>query len=104
MKTNEAASVNPRPFDSVIAEPSQVQARSTSRPLGSDVDALVEHLTEEMSRRWRSGERPVVEEYLALYPQLLQQPAAAAELIYEEICLRHDHGLPVANAEILARF
>jgi serine/threonine protein kinase len=62
-------------------------------------DSLVERLAEEMNRRWHAGERPRSEDYLALYPELGQQPEAALELIYEEISLRRDYGLPVVAAE-----
>ena len=32
-------------------------------------DHPVDELAEELARRWRSGERPSVEEYAARYPQ-----------------------------------
>src|SRR5436305_769320 len=67
-------------------------------------EALVERLAAEMAERWRAGERPVSEEYLAHYPQLREQPEAAVELIYEEVCLRQEHGEAVADADILLRF
>ena len=50
------------------------------------------NLAEEMARGWRAGERPVVEDFLARYPELHQQPGAAVELIYEELCLREEYG------------
>jgi serine/threonine protein kinase len=65
---------------------------------------LVDHLAEDMARRWRGGERRVVEDYLARYPGLAEHPEAAAELIYEELCLRREAGQPQAAADVLRRF
>ncbi len=70
----------------------------------SPLSTLVDRLAEELGRRWRSGERPVVEDYLALYPELSDRPEAAAELIYEELCLRQEHDRGVDAAEVLCRF
>jgi serine/threonine protein kinase/Flp pilus assembly protein TadD len=64
----------------------------------------VDRLAEELGRRWRAGERPVAEEYLARHPELLDRPEAAIELIYEELCLRQEHGEKVDGAELLRRF
>jgi serine/threonine protein kinase/tetratricopeptide (TPR) repeat protein len=65
---------------------------------------LVEHLAQEMARRWHAGECPLTEEYLDLYPALWSKPEAALELIYEEIDLRQKYDKEVAVAEILDRF
>lgn len=68
------------------------------------VEHLVEALAEEMAQRWREGERPCVEDYLALYPQLREQPEAALELLYEEIHLRQEQGQEIRAEELLRRF
>jgi tetratricopeptide (TPR) repeat protein len=73
----------------------------TPAPSGS---LLVDRLAEELGRRWRAGERPVAEDYLALYPELWQHPEAAVELIYEELCVRREHGQEAAAADVLRRF
>jgi serine/threonine protein kinase len=65
---------------------------------------LLERLAEEMGRRWRAGERPPAEEYLARHPELATEPEAALELIAEEIYLRAEVGEEVAGAELLRRF
>ena len=65
---------------------------------------LVERLADELARCWRAGERPVVEDYLALYPELSKRPDAVAELIYEELCLRQEFGQKEAADDILRRF
>jgi serine/threonine protein kinase len=67
-------------------------------------DSLAERLAEEMRRRWRRGERPLAEEFLRRHPELWDRPQAAAELIYEEICLREEDGEPGADEDVLHRF
>jgi serine/threonine protein kinase len=67
-------------------------------------DSLAERLAEDMRRRWDRGERPRAEEYLDRHPELWEHPEAAAELIYEEICLRQEGGEAGASAEVLRRF
>jgi serine/threonine protein kinase/Flp pilus assembly protein TadD len=57
-----------------------------------------------MARRWQQGERVLAEEYFAQYPELQSQPEAATELIYEEICLRFQHGEGAATSDVLDRF
>jgi serine/threonine protein kinase/Tfp pilus assembly protein PilF len=61
-------------------------------------------LAEEMTAAWRRGERPCAEDYLARYPQLTDEPEAAVQLIYEEICLREEFGLKLASSEVIRRF
>jgi hypothetical protein len=72
--------------------------RSSSAP------TLVERLADELARRWRAGERPVVEDYLTRHPDLIHHPEAAAELIYEELCLRQECGQMDAADDVLRRF
>jgi serine/threonine protein kinase/Flp pilus assembly protein TadD len=69
-----------------------------------EADSLVQRLVEDMGRRWREGERPRAEEYLARWPELRDQAGAALELIYEEFCLRREHGDDVPAEEIYRRF
>lgn len=71
---------------------------------GPSRSSLVNRLAEEMARRWRAGERPLVEDYLARHPELRDQPEAAIELIYEEYSLRHEHGEAADPGDILGRF
>jgi serine/threonine protein kinase len=72
--------------------------------LAEDADRLVDDLVEEMAQRWRDGERPLVEDYLVLHPQLCEQPEAALELLYEEIHLRQEQGQELRAEELLGRF
>src|SRR5262249_53118766 len=92
-----------------LAEENGMEKQSSSttvRPhtggLRSEVDSgrgegerrewLVERLAEEMAAAWGQGGRPLVEDYMARHPELGDNPALAARLIYEEICLREDLG------------
>jgi tetratricopeptide (TPR) repeat protein len=67
-------------------------------------EALAVQLVGEMIERWRRGERPPAEEFLTRHPALLEHPEPAADLIYEELCLRQEHGVPVSAEEMLRRF
>jgi serine/threonine protein kinase len=73
-------------------------------PGSGALSSLVDRLADDLGRRWRAGERPAVEDYLARYPQLCDRPEAAAELIYEELCLRREYAEAADAAEVLARF
>src|SRR5438270_6498422 len=79
--------------------PSSNQAEA---PAG--LEALVEGLLDDMRRRWQAGERPVAEDYLARHPQLRDRPDAAAELIYEEVCLRQEYREGGTASDVVRRF
>src|SRR5262249_61986737 len=73
--------------------------RMASPPLdSSELDALAERLADEMRQRWRRGDRPLTEEFLDRHPDLRDKPGAAAELIYEEVCLREEFGEAAASS------
>jgi serine/threonine protein kinase len=79
--------------------------RSPADPLTREAaDALAADLVAEMTRRWRSGERPHAEEFLDRCPQLYAHPEAAADLIYEEICLREEYGPDLSVEQVFGRF
>lgn len=67
-------------------------------------EALAARLVGEMAQRWRQGDRPLAEEFLERCPDLLGQPQAAADLIYEEYCLRNELGPEIPAAEFFERF
>lgn len=67
-------------------------------------DALIARLADEMVEAWRQGQRPGVEVYLERHPELRAQPSAIVDLLYEEICLRHQHGEPVDLDDLVRRF
>ncbi len=68
------------------------------------LEALAARLAEELSAAWRDGRRATAEEFLARHPELLAAPQAAAQLIYEEVCLREEAGQADAAAAVVARF
>lgn len=75
------------------------------RSLSSDsAELLAAELVEEMVRSWQQGKRVLPEALLAQYPELWAYPGAVAELIYEELCLRHEYGLETPVEEVLSRF
>jgi serine/threonine protein kinase len=67
-------------------------------------EALAAQLVSEMIQRWRQGERVYPEHFLLLHPELWAHPEAAADLIYEELCLRQEYGPVVPLEQVLARF
>jgi serine/threonine protein kinase/Flp pilus assembly protein TadD len=66
--------------------------------------AVIEDLADQMRRRWQQGEKLLAEEMLAQHSELRQQPEAAIDLIYEELCLRQRYGPATTAEEVLARF
>jgi serine/threonine protein kinase/tetratricopeptide (TPR) repeat protein len=81
-----------------------VRAALSSTAAIPAADPLADHLAAEMGQRWRRGERPVVEDYLELHPELREKPEAAFHLICEELCLREEHGATVDTAAVVQRF
>jgi serine/threonine protein kinase len=71
---------------------------------GPSADALAARLVQEMVEGWRRGARPLAEDFLERHPELRVRPEAAIDLIYEELCLRQEHGQEVSAEELLARF
>jgi len=67
-------------------------------------DDLASQLATEMAQCWQAGERPFAEEFLNRHPDLLEQPEAAVQLIYEEVCLRQEYEHAASVADLLDRF
>lgn len=67
-------------------------------------DPLVAALADELTQRWRQGERILAETLLARHPELWDTPARALGLVYEEICIRQELGLAVSDQELARRF
>src|SRR5262245_11560188 len=61
-------------------------------------------LLAELGRRWRAGEKPLVEELLARHPTLQDRSSVVLKLIQEEHRLRHECGAVVPSEEYLRRF
>ena len=83
--------------------PSSDTARA-DLPSADGVEELAAGLVKEMIERWRQGERPLPEEFLNRQPELWNHPAAAADLIYEELCLRQEIGPSIPVSQVLDRF
>src|SRR5437763_17221238 len=80
-------------------------SRNRPAPLTPDAaEVLAARLVEEMIERWRQGERLLPEEFLARHPELWAHPEAAADLIYEELCLRQEYGPQIPVEQVLRRF
>lgn len=77
---------------------------AVTRLTGGPDDAPPLHaLLGDFVRRWQSGQRPLVEDVLALHPGLADQPIVL-KLVQEEQRLRQLHGVPLPHAEFLRRF
>jgi serine/threonine protein kinase len=69
-----------------------------------EANDLVATLAAEMAERWQAGDAALAEEFLARHPELSDDPEAAIQLIYEEICLRQEYGQEASAAQVLCRF
>jgi serine/threonine protein kinase/Flp pilus assembly protein TadD len=83
---------------------SSAEKLPSSPPQRDEALELVGRLAEEMNRRWRAGERPLAEEFLASRPDLFDNPEAVLELVAEELYLRQQFGESLDEAAIAARF
>ncbi|MFO0845750.1 MAG: protein kinase [Gemmataceae bacterium] len=70
----------------------------------SSATALAATLRQDQRRRWRGGERPLAEEYLARHPELLGDAEAALDLIFNEFLLREELGESPGVDEYRRRF
>src|SRR5262249_49484731 len=86
------------------ARPMKTESRNPAPLTQEAAEALAAELVAEMVERWRRGDRVLPEEMLARRPGLWEQPQAAADLTYEELCLRQEHGPNMPVEEVLARF
>jgi serine/threonine protein kinase len=67
---------------------------------GASPDSLVR----EVIARWREGERPDAQEFLRQHPQIRERKSLAIDLIYEEYCLRREHGETLVASTFMSRF
>jgi hypothetical protein len=68
-----------------------------------DFDWLT-RLRHDQQKRWRRGERPLVEVYLRRFQMLRQDPEALLDMIYQEILLREEGGEAPQSREYAQRF
>jgi serine/threonine protein kinase/Flp pilus assembly protein TadD len=76
----------------------------TDPGLCSPLDELTERLAAELAAAWRRGERLSAEAFLNRHPELHDDREAAVRLVYEEVCLRQEHGEDVSRSEVLRRY
>jgi serine/threonine protein kinase/lipoprotein NlpI len=67
-------------------------------------ESVAASLAEAFASCWHRGECLRVEGFLADRPDLLDDPAVALRLIYEEVCLRQESGEAGVSEEVLGRF
>lgn len=70
----------------------------------AEASLLAAPLLAELTAGWREGRRPLAEEVLDRHPALADHAEVAVRLVYEEVWLREQAGLPVEAAAILERF
>jgi serine/threonine protein kinase/Flp pilus assembly protein TadD len=68
------------------------------------IAARAELLSQELRRQWARGNTLRAEEFFAANPEILSDPSAALEVIYEEVCLRERAGHDGVWNDVLQRF
>ena len=86
-------------------EPAQTSSEGSSESDTTEgVEDLVTRLIREMIEGWHGGNCPLVEEFLARHPALLDHAEAITRLISEEIRLRREMGFSVSSDQYVQRF
>lgn len=75
-------------------------------------EAMIEHdsgespdsLVRNAIARWRAGEQPNADEFLQAHPEVRERKSLAIDLIYEEYCLRQEHGETFVASTFCQRF
>jgi WD40 repeat protein len=89
----------------MMSEPSDTQHSSTKSQAAPGTPAQqAAVLIQEQRRRWRLGERALVEAYLQQHPTLQHDAEALLDLVYNEILLREQDGETPRIDEYLERF
>ncbi len=68
------------------------------------LDRLADELEREMLAAWQAGSTRLAEEWLDRHPEAKAKPELAVRVIYEELCLREEHGESVDLEELRRRF
>ena len=68
------------------------------------LDRLADDLEREMLAAWQAGSTRLAEEWLDRHPEVKAKPELAVRVIYEELCLREEHGESVDLDELRRRF
>jgi serine/threonine-protein kinase len=70
----------------------------------ADVAALACVLRADQRRRWKQGQPAVVEHYFEDFPAVREDRRLAADFVFQEYCLRDEHGPPPQLDEFRQRF
>jgi hypothetical protein len=65
---------------------------------------LASRLLDEQRARWERGEPTPVEDCLLLHPELLADPEAVVDLIYQEVLLQKEQGRVLGLSDCVRRF
>jgi WD40 repeat protein len=82
----------------------ELPTQPPAAPGNLSLGGLAALLHDELHRRWVQGERPVVEEYLQRYPQLLANRDLVLALVLQEVLLLRQGGEQPSTEELVARF
>jgi len=72
--------------------------------LPPELTAACDEVLQAMAVEWEQGKHTRAEDWLARYPLLAAESRAAVQIVYEEVCLREEHGETVSSTEIYTRF
>src|SRR5262245_443339 len=71
---------------------------------GESLRQLAFRLLDEQRARWARGDPAPVEDYLSRHPELLADPGAVVDLIYQEVLLQKEQGRVLALSDCVRRF
>jgi eukaryotic-like serine/threonine-protein kinase len=84
---------------------SAIRRKQATDPIRDDaLGGILATALEKMVDQWQAGQPKPAEKWLADYPELNADPEAAVRIVYEECCLREEHGEQVDSAEFYRRF
>src|SRR5262245_22420945 len=71
---------------------------------GESLRQLAFRLLDEQRARWEGGDPAPVEDYLSRHPELLADPGAVVDLIYQEVLLEKEKGRVLGLSDCVRRF
>lgn len=75
-----------------------------SLPQGHGALPLAARIKHELQAAFDRGEQPAIADYLEAHPELTTQPQVMLSLLFEEFCLREQHGLAPDPESFCARY
>jgi hypothetical protein len=92
------------PQETVAAGPPAALRQLAERLVGHDAASLIDPLRADQSERWRAGSGLRAEDYLAVFPTLLERTEDLLVLIWGEVLLRAERGEAPEQADYQRRF